>query len=101
MVACVSNEYAKSENCIREFRFTHSLKKPIVMCTFGSADVNCEWRSTELGILSCLLTREINFQLENPEAFSSLLAELNAHKVEPSLLGYRKKRLIRRDSTPT
>lgn len=53
-VACISNEYAVSENCMKEFRFASNLKKPIVMCTFGSANRKSEWKSTELGIISCL-----------------------------------------------
>lgn len=89
-MACVSNEYSRSENCLREFRFAQSLKIPIVMCTFGSADVKCEWRSTELGILSVLMNKEINFQLENPSAFSSMLAEIQLHQVKPSLQAKKK-----------
>ena len=53
-IACISNEYAVSENCMKEFRFASNLKKPIVMCTFGSANRKSEWKSTELGIISCL-----------------------------------------------
>ncbi len=76
VVACVSNEYSRSENCMKEFRFASNLKMPIVMCVFGSASVNCEWRNTELGILSCLMNREINFQLENPGAYEELVKEI-------------------------
>jgi hypothetical protein len=86
VVACVSNEYSKSENCLREFRFAQSLKIPIVMCTFGSGSAPCEWRSTELGILSILMNKEINFQLENPSAFDTLLNEIKLQQIKPSLL---------------
>ncbi len=76
VVACVSNEYSKSENCLKEFRFASNLKMPIVMCVFGSASVKCEWRNTELGILSCLMKKEINFQLENPSGLEDLVKEI-------------------------
>lgn len=85
VVACVSNEYAKSENCMKEFRFASNIKVPILMCTFGSADVKCEWRNTELGIISCLMTKEINFQLENPNAYQSLLNEIKSAGISPSV----------------
>lgn len=94
----MSNEYSKSENCLREFRFAQSLKIPIVICTFGSADVKCEWRSTELGILSVLLNKEINFQLENPSAFSSLLAEVQL-QVKPSTSSKERKRTLDKQFT--
>jgi hypothetical protein len=84
MIACVSNEYAKSDNCMKEFRFASNLKMPIVLCTFGSADCKCEWRSSELGIISCLMKKEINFQLENPNAYQSLLSEIQSFQIAPA-----------------
>ena len=55
------------------------------MCTFGSAAVKCEWRNTELGILSCLLNKEINMQLENPHAYKDLVNELlTSYEIKPS-----------------
>lgn len=61
-IACISNEYAVSENCMKEFRFASNLKKPIIMCTFGSANRKSEWKSTELGIMSCL---NLNVRVNN------------------------------------
>ena len=81
VVACVSNEYANSESCMREFRFASNIRKPLVLCLFGSPNVNCKWRSTQLGILSCLITKEINFQLENPNAFSDLANEITSYGI--------------------
>ena len=83
MIACISNEYSRSDSCMKEFRFASNLKIPILMCTFGSANTKCEWRNTELGIISCLMTKEINFQLENPTAFQDMLHEVKALNIEP------------------
>jgi hypothetical protein len=58
-IACISNEYAVSENCMKEFRFASNLRKPIVMCTFGSPHRRSEWKSSELGIISCLNVKVI------------------------------------------
>lgn len=81
VIACISNEYAASENCMKEFRFSSNLKMPIIMCTFGSANTKSEWKNSELGIISCLNTKEINFQLENPTAYQSLLEEIVSFKI--------------------
>jgi hypothetical protein len=84
IIACVSNEYAQSENCMKEFRFASNLKIPIIICTFGSPNVKCVWRNTELGIISCLITKEINFQLENKNAYQDLVNEIKfTHQIEP------------------
>ena len=85
VIACVSNEYAESENCMKEFRFSANLKKPILVCLFGSVKANPIWRSGELGIINCLNNKEINFQFENPDAFSDLIAELKKLKVSPDI----------------
>jgi hypothetical protein len=83
VIACISNEYAASENCMKEFRFASNIKMPIIFCLFGSANADAEWKNTELGIMSCLNTKEINFQLENPEAYKSVLNEIASFKIEP------------------
>ena len=83
VIACISNEYALSENCMKEFRFASNIKMPIIMCLYGSASADAEWKNTELGIMSCLNTKEINFQLENPEAHKSVLSEIQSFKIEP------------------
>ena len=66
MVACVSNEYTKSEICRSEFLFAkNTLRLPVILAIFGSGD---EWRMTEVGM--CGLTcPQVNFQFENPSAF--------------------------------
>lgn len=99
VVACVSNEYSKSENCLKEFRFASNLKMPVIMCTFGSAEAKCEWRNTELGIISCLMNKEINFQLENPQAFSELLKEIKSNNIQPRIddASNKKKRDTKKD----
>lgn len=83
IIACISNEYSQSESCMKEFRFSINLKKPIIMCVFGSHKANATWRNNELGIMSCLNTREINFQLENPDAYSEIVDELKKYNIEP------------------
>ena len=83
MIACISNEYAQSENCMKEFRFASNLKVPIIICTFGSARRKSEWKNTELGIISCLNNKEINFQLENKSAFIDLLNEIKSLQIVP------------------
>jgi hypothetical protein len=69
---------------MKEFRFASNLKLPIIMCTFGAANRKSEWKTTELGIISCLNNREINFQLENKTAFDDLLGEIKTLGVEPA-----------------
>lgn len=66
MVACVSDEYVKSENCVLEFLFAHeSLKLPIVKAVVGTGN---QWRTTHrVGFLAGNY-QEVNFQLENPSA---------------------------------
>ncbi len=98
IVACVSNEYAESDSCMKEFRFSSNLKKPIILCLFGSHLGDQEWRRTELGIISCLNCREINFQFENPNAFSELVIELRNKKIEPVNRKYSAKAIDRSNS---
>ena len=46
MVACVSDEYAKSKNCIMELRFaTVSLKIPVIVAVVGTG---FKWEATEV-----------------------------------------------------
>ncbi|ORY38246.1 kinase-like protein [Rhizoclosmatium globosum] len=54
-VICVSNEYAESENCMREFKFLRELKIPYVLVAVGSNVGYAngqEWRQTVVGFLS-------------------------------------------------
>lgn len=83
-IACISNEYAQSENCMKEFRFASNLKKPTLLCIYGSAQRNSEWKSTELGIIS-LNNKEINFQLENKTAIVDVLEEIKKNDIKPVL----------------
>jgi hypothetical protein len=85
VIACVSNEYAESENCMKEYRFSANLKKPIIICIFGSSKSYTFWRNTELGLVSCLNNKEINFQIENPEAFNDLISELKNLNIETDI----------------
>jgi hypothetical protein len=59
VVACLSNDYVKSQNCKLEFRFAHcSLKKPIIKAIVGLGD---EWRNDEISFLAGNYP-EVNFQ---------------------------------------
>lgn len=63
VVACFSDEYAMSENCVLEFRFAHvSLKLPIIKAIVGNGN---EWRKNEISFLAGNYP-EVNFQQENP-----------------------------------
>ncbi len=63
VVACFSDEYVESQNCILEFRFAHiSLKIPIVKAIVG---VGNEWRKNEISFIAGSYP-EFNFQTENP-----------------------------------
>ncbi len=53
------------------------------MCMFGAANRKSEWKSTELGIISCLNNKEFNFQLENKAAFTDVLNEIKSLGIEP------------------
>lgn len=66
VVACLSDEYCSSQNCLLEFRFAHSsLKKPIVKCIIGLGN---EWKKHEIAFLGGSYP-EVNFQYENPGLF--------------------------------
>ncbi len=62
VVACFSDEYVESQNCILEFKFAHvSLKIPIIKVIVGKGN---EWRRHELAFLSGIYP-EFNLQTEN------------------------------------
>ena len=62
VVACLSDEYANSQNCKLEFRFAHtSLKVPIIKAVVG---IGNEWRKKEISFIGGSYP-EINFQYEN------------------------------------
>ena len=49
MVACVSDEYARSKNCMMELRFAViSLKIPVIAAVVGSG---YKWEASEVGHL--------------------------------------------------
>ena len=55
VVACVSDEYAKSRMCQLEFRFASIvLKLPVVVAVLGTGQ---EWERTEVGMLSTNLSK--------------------------------------------
>ncbi|XP_064623321.1 uncharacterized protein LOC135485349 isoform X1 [Lineus longissimus] len=71
MVACISEEYVKSRNCLMEFQFAKvTLRLPIVVAVFGSGT---KWETSELGMLSLGHDR-VDFQHENPTGHQRLLA---------------------------
>ena len=71
VVACLSDEYCMSQNCLLEFRFAHSsLKKPIIKAIAGTGN---EWKRHEISFLSGSYP-EVNFQFENLNAYDQLLA---------------------------
>lgn len=75
MIACVSDEYTRSENCKLEFRFAHvSLRMPIVKAVVGQGN---EWRNHEIAFLGGAYP-EVNFQFENPSAHADLLELVKA-----------------------
>jgi hypothetical protein len=85
VVACISDEYAQSENCKLEFRFAHvSLKLPIVKAVVGLGN---EWRKHEIAFLGGIYP-EINFQHENSSAFQELLSYV---KIELEKINEKKK----------
>jgi hypothetical protein len=66
-VACLSDEYVNSKNCVLEFRFAHcSLKKPIVKALVGTGS---NWRNHEISFLGGVYP-EVNCQFENTGLFN-------------------------------
>ena len=76
VIACVSDEYTQSEVCRNEFLFAkNTLRLPVILAIFGSSD---KWRVTEVGM--CGLTcPQVNFQYENPSAFTDIENLLHSH----------------------
>ena len=75
IVACLSDEYAQSKNCLLEFRFAHcSLKVPIIKAIVGLGN---EWKKHEISFLSGSYP-EVNFQYENQDAYNQLLELVKA-----------------------
>ncbi|XP_012936376.2 uncharacterized protein LOC106011403 [Aplysia californica] len=71
MVACVSDEYVKSDNCMMELRFgVLNMGLPTVICVVGTGK---EWEYSEVGILMHRAkAAKVFFQEENPEAMDVL-----------------------------
>lgn len=62
VIACLSDEYVNSKNCVLEFRFAHcSLKKPIFKALVGTGN---NWRTHEISFLGGIYP-EVNCQFEN------------------------------------
>lgn len=62
VIACLSDEYAASKNCLLEFRFAHcSIKTPIIKAVVGLSN---EWRKHEISFLAGNYP-EITFQYKN------------------------------------
>ncbi|XP_069137453.1 uncharacterized protein [Argopecten irradians] len=62
MVACVSDEYANSRNCIREIKFAIQINLPIIIAVVGTG---VRWLKTEVGLLTTDFPK-VNFQ-HNPD----------------------------------
>ncbi|KAJ8304991.1 hypothetical protein KUTeg_018574 [Tegillarca granosa] len=70
MIACVSDEYAESVNCMKEFSYAiEVLQLPIVVAVVGSGH---SWKMTKVGFLS-LMYPIVNFQKKNKDAHENLL----------------------------
>lgn len=79
VVACFSDEYASSKNCLLEFKFAHvSLKLPIVKAIVGRGN---EWRKNEIAFLAGIYP-EVNFQHENQGLNCQLTPNLSFFVVE-------------------
>ncbi|XP_048249171.1 uncharacterized protein LOC124124359 [Haliotis rufescens] len=72
MVACVSDEYAESANCMMELRFgVLNLNLPLILAVVGSGS---EWMYMEAGALAQRAKADrVHFQEESSTAYSSLL----------------------------
>ncbi|XP_021339283.1 uncharacterized protein LOC110440494 isoform X2 [Mizuhopecten yessoensis] len=77
VVACVSNEYANSNNCQMEFRFALcQLRLPIILAVVGTG---YQWERSEIGMLAVgHQSVKVNFQHETGDAFDALLKEVKA-----------------------
>jgi hypothetical protein len=66
VIACVSDEYVKSENCSLEFSFAHSsLKLPIIKAVVGTGN---KWQKNKIAFMG-LNYPEFDFQKENKGKF--------------------------------
>ncbi|KAL8604081.1 hypothetical protein ACOMHN_024906 [Nucella lapillus] len=72
LVACVSDQYIKSENCMMELRFgVLTLNLPLVICVVGTGR---EWKMSEVGILMHRSqASKVYFQSKSEGAYESLL----------------------------
>ncbi|XP_074647641.1 uncharacterized protein LOC141903425 [Tubulanus polymorphus] len=72
IVACVSDEYAESDNCMMELRFAiGTLKKPAVFIVVGTGD---DWEWTEIGILKDRLrSPKVDFREESNHSYEKLM----------------------------
>ncbi|XP_076445934.1 uncharacterized protein LOC143283637 [Babylonia areolata] len=73
LVACVSDEYVRSENCMMELRFgVLTLHLPLVVCVVGTGR---EWKESEVGILMHRSkASKVYFQTESETAHETLLS---------------------------
>ncbi|GFS24052.1 hypothetical protein ElyMa_006993500, partial [Elysia marginata] len=73
LVACVSNEYAASDNCMMELRFgILTMNLPTVVVIVGTGN---EWKESEVGILiQRSKASKVYFQKENRESYDILEA---------------------------
>ncbi|CAL1535024.1 unnamed protein product, partial [Lymnaea stagnalis] len=71
LVAFVSDEYVKSDNCMMELRFgVLTLELPTIIVVVGTGR---EWKKSEVGILATRANAErVYMQQENPEALNVL-----------------------------
>ncbi|CAL1536066.1 unnamed protein product, partial [Lymnaea stagnalis] len=73
VVVCMSDQYAASDTCAKEFRYAVKvLKLPVVLAVVGTGN---KWRASELGMLSlnCPL---VSFQERSDSALDKLVREV-------------------------
>ncbi|XP_060080095.1 uncharacterized protein LOC132559485 [Ylistrum balloti] len=70
MVACLSDEYAVSENCCKEIRFAIQLKLPIIVAVVGTGNT---WRCSEVGFHANGLPT-VDFQQPSDNSHNRLLS---------------------------
>ncbi|XP_033749950.1 uncharacterized protein LOC117334433 [Pecten maximus] len=80
MVACVSDEYAASENCCKEIRFAVQLKVPIVVAVVGTGNT---WKCSEVGFHANAFPT-VDFQEPSDIAHSRLLSLIKEHMLPES-----------------
>ncbi|XP_025077380.1 uncharacterized protein LOC112554025 isoform X3 [Pomacea canaliculata] len=73
VVACISDQYATSNNCMVEFRYAaNALKLPIILAIVGTGS---RWRATEVGTLSQNYPM-VSFQEQQSQAAFERLANM-------------------------